>query len=178
MTTFEIIPARAHHCGQMARMLRVEHSAAIALLGMDSHRELRRVFDVSSFRRAWFINGKLAGLGGVMGTKLAIGGFIWLALTEPARRYPVAIVKEARRQLAEIMLVKRELATTVINGDESARRLAIFLGFHASHEGPGQQAFSRFGRRDLARYVETDPDCRIPLGNGFAVALGYHHEVA
>lgn len=129
MTTFEIIPARAHHCGQMARMLRVEHSAAIALLGMDSHRELRRVFDASSFRRAWLINGALSALGGVTGSNLSTEGYIWLAVAQNATRYPRAIVREARRKLAEIMMTRREITTTIIDHDETSKRFALALGF-------------------------------------------------
>src|ERR1700678_2700270 len=127
MTTFTVIPARANHCGQMCRMLRLEHRLAMARVNMDMHRELRRCFDASAFRRAWLIDGTLAGLGGIMGNVLSPYGFGWLALTEEARRSPTAVSKEARRQLDEIMSLKHELATTIIAGDESAKRLAIFL---------------------------------------------------
>ena len=178
MPTFATIPAKPWHCGQMCRLLRHEHRNTIAQLGIDCHAELRARFEASSFRKAWLIDGRLAALGGIMGAPLASSGFVWLALSEQARRYPIAIVKEARRQLDAVMVVKRELATTVLNGDEAAKRLAIFLGFHVSHDGPGQQAFSRFGRRSLARHLDSDPDLRIPIGEGFAVALGYHHEAA
>lgn len=179
MTTFDIIEARAHHCGQMARLLRIEHQQAVARLGLNSHRELRERFGQSSFRRAWLIDGGLAALGGVTGAKISGHGFLWLAISERARRCPVAIVKEARRQLAEIMIVKRELATTILAGDAAARRLAIYLGFHVADEGPGAPAHSRFARRDLDRHLDADPDIRIPLGAGFAIAMGYHgHEEA
>lgn len=176
MRCFEIVDAKLHHCGQMARLLRTEHHIALAKLGINTHRELRARFDESAFRKAWMVDGQLAGLGGVMGSRLATTGFLWLALSQRATRYPIAIVREARRQLDDIMLVKRELATTIINGDDAAKRLAIFLGFHVSHEGRGARAFSRFGRRDLARFVETDQDSRIPIGTNFVVAMGYHHE--
>ena len=179
MTTFQMIEARPYHCGQMVRLLRIEHQQAVAHLGFSLHHELRDRFDSSSFRRAWLIDGKLAALGGVTGGKMNGTGFLWLAISETARRYPVAIVKEARRQLAEIMLVKRELATTILNGDAAARRLAIYLGFHVADDGPGAPAHSRFARRDLDRHLDNDPDIRIPLGSGFAIAMGYHgHEEA
>lgn len=174
MTTFAIIDAKPHHCGQMVRLLRIEHQSAIARLGLNSHRELRERFDQSSFRRSWLIDGKLAALGGVTGAKISGHGFLWLAISERARKYPVAIVKEARRQLAEVMLVKRELATTILNGDDAARRLAVFLGFHVADDGPGAPAYSRFARRDLTRHLDNDPDIRIPIGDGFAIAMGYH----
>lgn len=172
----EIVDARLHHCGQMSRLLRTEHHGALAKLGINTHRELRARYNESPFRKAWIVDGELAALGGVMGSTLATAGFVWLALSQRATRYPLAIVREARRQLDEIMLVKRELATTIINGDEAAKRLAIFLGFHVSHGGRGDRAFSRFGRRDLASFIETYPDSRIAIGNNFVIAMGYHHE--
>lgn len=177
-TTFEIIEAKPYHCGKMSRLLRLEHASAIARLGIDSHREMRARFDDSCFRRAWLIDGQLAGLGGVCGPSAAAWGFLWLALSERARKYPIAIIKEARRQLDEIMVVKTELATTILSEDAAAKRLAIFLGFHVADDGPGAQAHSRFARRDLARHIEATPEVRIPLGSGFAVAMGYHKEAA
>lgn len=178
MTSFRIIEAKPWHCGQMARLLRSEHAQAIAMIGVDSHRELRSVFDASSFRRVWLIDNKMAALGGVTGSKLAATGFVWLALSEGARRFPVAVVHEARRQLDEIMSIKRELATTILNGDTAAKRLAIFLGFHVADDGPGAVAHSRQGRIRLSNYLENDPDCRIPIGPSYAIAMGYHHEEA
>lgn len=176
MPDFSIIEARTNHCGQMVRLLRHEHQLAVAQIGMNSHRELHTLFHSSSFRRAWLIDGKLAALGGVSGTKMAATGFIWLLLSQNATRYPIAIIKEARKQLDEIMKVKRELATTILGGDEAAKRLAIFLGFHVSHEGSGQEAHSRFGRRDLARHVTANTDLRITVGNGYAIPMGFHHD--
>lgn len=173
MSEFSIIDARAYHCGQMARRLRVEHARCITLLGIATHYEMRRSFDESFFRRAWLIDGELSALGGVMGTTLQSAGFVWLALSQSALRYPVAIVKEARRQLAEIMLLKRELATTILPGDDAALRLAIFLGFHVSHGGLGDRAYSRAGRRTLAQYVETESACHVPIGDHHLIAMGY-----
>jgi hypothetical protein len=175
-TTFSIVPAKPWHCGQMCRLLRHERRRATALVGMDAHRELRELFDQSAFRRAWLADGEMIGLGGVTGSLLAPRGYVWLALSEMARRYPLAVVKQARRQLDEIMVTKRELATTIIGGDEAAKRLAVFLGFHVQDEGPGQPAYSRYGRRTLHKHLETETELRIPVGRGYAIPMGYHHQ--
>lgn len=176
MPDFTIIEAKPWHCGQMARALRAEHREVIARIGIDCHKELRTRFNASSFRRAWLIDGQLAALGGVMGTKLAATGFIWLALAGIASRYPIAVTKEARRQIDEIMNTKREVATTILSGDLAARRFAIFLGFHVSHEGLGVPAHARIERRRLSEFVENDVDSRIPIAGGYATVMGYHHE--
>lgn len=177
MTDFTVIEAKAWHCGAIARRLRREHRNALSAAGVDIHRELRSMFDASAFRRAWLIDGDLAAIGGVAGTALSVTGYVWVAMTEQAARYPVALVKEARRQLGEIMGIQRELATTVIPDDPAAARLAVFLGFHVSHEGRGQRALSRFSRRDLIRFIATDENLRIPVGKAYAIAMGYHHDI-
>lgn len=149
---------------------------AIAMLGIDGHRPLRDLFDQSSFTRAWALDGKLAGIAGVTGTQACSTGFLWFAMTDEATHYPIKIIKEAKRFLDDVMITKRELATTILSGDEAAKRLAIFLGFHVAHNGLGEPAYSRSSRRILSRFLENDPDVRIPIGNGYAIAMGYHPE--
>jgi hypothetical protein len=180
VTCFEIIEAKEHHCGQMARRIRWEHRIAVDRAGSGDriHKELRSCFEQSSFCRAWLIDGKLAALGGVTDTALSSNGMVWLVLTEEAKRYPVQIVKEARCQLRQIMQTKRELTTTILSGDAAAMRLAVFLGFHVSHDGLGSPAVSRFGRRTLVNFLNENSDLRLPVGNSYVVPMGYHEDEA
>lgn len=174
---FTIVDARPWHVGQMARRLRVEHLRAVALAGLDAHRELRSCYDASCYRKAMFIDDRIIALGGVMAPLLASTGYIWLAMTAEAAKHPVAIAREARRQLDQISTMKIELATTLLSDDDAARRFAIFLGFHVGHDGPGRQATSRAGRRVLNRYLD-ECDQRVPVGRATAIAVGYHREAA
>ena len=129
MGRYQIIEAKTWHCGAIIRRLREEHQEAVAWLGINSHREIRDKFDVSTYRRAWTIDGRLAGLGGVVGTALSSEGFVWLALTNEAARHPYASVRMVHRQLAEVMTVKRVLHTCLIPEDKAALRFATKLGF-------------------------------------------------
>lgn len=129
MNKFEIIEAKPYHVGQILHRLRKEHRAALDATSVNAHRELRSVFDKSSFRRAWFCDGELFAVGGVTGTLLSGSGFIWLAMAEKASRFPVAIVREARKQLAEIVQTRTELITTILCADPTSRRFAWSLGF-------------------------------------------------
>ena len=149
MSRFEIIEARPFHCGAIVRRLREEHRAAIAGLGINSHRSIRTNFDDSTFRKAWLIDGRLAGLGGVTGPALSSDGLIWLALTEEASRHPFAVAREARRQMDEIMTVKRTLYTCLIPEDKTALRFAMRLGFEIVNSTP------------------------IPVGNGRVISVRY-----
>ena len=125
-------------------------------LGVNPHREIRASFDQSAYRRAWLVNGRLAGLGGVTGSLAASQGMIWLALSARATRYPIEIVKEARRQLDAISETKRDLVSSLIPGDRAAIRFATRLGFEIAHTsmvpyGDGEVIAVRYRGKSLAR---------------------------
>lgn len=175
--TFQIIAAKPYHCGAMVRRLRREQAQAVARLGVDSHRELSERFAASAWRRAWLADGELAALAGVTGSALSAQGFVWLALTDRAARYPLAIVREAKRQLDDLMATRRLLVTSILDGDLAARRFAIFLGFTLAAEEDAQPAASRAGRRILAQRAAAEPESRVDLGQGSAVAFAYRGEM-
>lgn len=152
MGRYRIIEAKVWHCGAVIRRLREDHQAAVALLGINSHREIREKFDASMFRRAWTIDGRLAGLGGVTGTTLSMTGFVWMALTNEAAQHPYAVARESVRQLAEIMQVRHELCTTLIPEDKAALRFATRLGFEVAH---GVQIPYGRGHVIAVRYVKA-----------------------
>lgn len=127
--TFRVIEADPIDCHILIDRLRPGHINALLGAGRSPLMDLRRDFDHSCIRRAWLIDGTLAGLGGVVGTRLSINGWIWLGLTDEAPRYPVEIVKEARRQIAEFLGTFQILTTTISLADPAARRFARFMGF-------------------------------------------------
>lgn len=174
----EIVQAKAIHCGRILRRLRREHAQSFALVGLNAHRELRATLHNSSYAKAALLDGELAAIWGVTGGELSPYGFVWLCLTNAATAYPNIILREARRQLAEIMKTKVELVTTVLRDDEAALRFAIHLGFHAGHEGMGAPAHTPTARANLVRFAKENPDLRLPAGNSFAIRLGYHYEQA
>lgn len=156
MAKFEVIEGREYHCGQIIRRLRTEHRAAVAGLGVHAHGEIRKNFDISSFRRAWLIDGSLGAVFGVTGPLMASHGYCWLALSEEGARYPVEIVKETRRQFADIMLTKRDLVTMLLPEDKAALRFAAWLGFEQMHTipvpyGKGRVIAMRYRGQSLAK---------------------------
>lgn len=173
-TTFEIVDPKAWMCGRLARMLRSEHQAAADRLGLDIHRNLSDVYHQSYYRKAILIDGKLAALGGAVGSALSPAVFVWFALSERATRYPVRIVKIARAQMAEVMRDRLECHTTIIDGDEAAKRLAVFLGWHVADAGPGAAAATRYGRKTLTDFIDHEPSLRIPFGRGHAIRMAFH----
>jgi hypothetical protein len=174
MPHFELVEAKAWHCGAMSRMLRLEHKMAVAMIGLDSHRELRTAFDDSMYRKSWLIDGKLASIGGVVGPTISTYGLIWLAFSSAATKYPLAMVRLMRAQLTEIMRTRHLLITTILDGDHASERFAIFLGFVPVVDGEYiMPASSRFGRKEIARQLREIEEARIPLGTGYAKAMVY-----
>ena len=180
MTTFETRDAKLYDIGRMARRLRAGHQMSIARVGCNTHRELRECFYRSaSLRKAWLVDGELAAIYGAIGTLVSPYIYSWAAFTPLAMKYPVATIKEFRRVLDdEAMVLHNEILTTVIGGDEASLRFAIFLGYHCEHGGRGEPAYTRMGRRDLMDYIKNNPDIRRPIGDGYAIALGYHRQAA
>ena len=131
MTTFEVVEAKPWHAGQMARIVRNAHVLALGKASLNVHRDLATTAGGSIFCRAWLIDGKLAALGGVNGPIAGATGHIWLAVSDAATKHPIAMVREARRQIAEIMETRRELRTSCVVGDKPSLDFATLLGFEA-----------------------------------------------
>jgi hypothetical protein len=89
-------------CGQITRLMRSEHRAAIVALGLDPHRELVEAYEGTAEPKAWLIDGELAAIGGVAGPAISPIGILWLALAERAVRFPGAVVREATRQIGTV----------------------------------------------------------------------------
>ena len=132
MPRFELIEARPHHCGQMARRLRADHRAAIERVGGNVHSMIRNSFDPSSYRRALLCDGRMIALGGVSGTLASPTGFIWLACADDVGRYPKQLFRVVRALLAEITETKRDLESFILPGDAAALRFVRRLGFSMS----------------------------------------------
>jgi hypothetical protein len=150
----------------MARMLRHDHEKSLVMIGVNTHRELRDAFDNSTIRMAALVEGKLIALWGMVGGMASAYGIVWVACSDAIKKFPVALVKEARNQLDDMMLTKRRLFCTLLDGDKAAERFAIFLGFVPHIEGSYgvQPAETRFGRKQVAEHL---CDCeKIPLACG------------
>jgi len=129
MTTFEVIEAKPWHVGTVAHRIRCELGREVGRAGYDVHRSLRYAARASMVCLAWKIDGRIEAIGGVAAPLAASDGHVWLALTDRAVQFPVAMVREARRQLARVSGTRRTLITSVLEGDRPARRFIEALGF-------------------------------------------------
>jgi hypothetical protein len=130
MISFSVKEGRRWHCGALVRKLRPEQKAVAVKLGADAHRNLWEAYRRSGITRAWVSSeGRVLGLMGVLGPMLATDGMVWLALSEEATRYPIQIIKEAKKLLGWIMLFKHRLYADPFVADETSVRFAKRLGF-------------------------------------------------
>lgn len=125
----EIVDAKRRHCGPMARMMRVDHEAALRRRGVHLHRAIKEKFVESYYCRTAFVDGHIAGMWGLCGSSLASDGMVWLVVAQHIIKHRRKIVEVARAELALMARGKVSLGTTVIPEDETARRFAAFLGF-------------------------------------------------
>lgn len=175
----EVIDAKAFHCGAIIRTMRVDHQRALMAMGVPMHREFRSMFDASYYRKAAFIDGKLAAVWGVEGTPMCTEGRIWLVLGQHTMKHPVTVMREARKQLEEIATTKTRLVTTVIGDDEASVRLAVALGFEAADgSAPGSRAHSREGRSQLVRYLRENPALLVAAGSAQQIGIVWQREAA
>ena len=154
----EIKDGERWHCGQIARTLRAEHHLLLLRKNVNVHRELRRKFDRSYYRRSAFIDGYLAAVWGVEGSPLSFHGQLWLALSQYALRYPMAVLRQAKLEVEHISNLQRELVTTVQPEDEAAHRLVVWLGFETPDGFGGGPAQTRQRRNNLLRYMKGNPE--------------------
>lgn len=166
-----ITDAKRFHCGQIARTMRVDHEASLRVMGVSIHRELRRVFGLSYYRRCAHLDGHLVALWGMEGSMMSSSGKVWLVLSQYALRFPKLILGHARLEIENMALGKSELFTTVIPDDEPAQRLVAHLGFESPDgfgEGPARTVRAR-GR--LVRHLNGNPDLMVEAGTARQVAV-------
>lgn len=172
----DIIDAKIFHCGAIIRAMRVDHQRALMAMGVPIHRELRRMFDGSYYRRAAFIDGALAAVWGVESTPICSDGLVWLVLAQHAMKHPFTIMRQARKELAALAGSKVQLSTTVIADDEAAIRLAVALGFEVANDMRGAKAETKVGRGRLMRYLQGNPDLLVPAGTAKQIGIVWRRE--
>lgn len=151
MAEFRLVEAKLHHCGQIVRRLREPQKEGFAALGLNPHTELRERFGQSSFKRAWLIDGRLAGLGGVTGSLASSTGYVWLALSNECARYPKETSATARRMLDNFLQTRHELFAAVFAKDEVSVRWARFLQFEPIEAADGVIFMRRRACRNLMK---------------------------
>lgn len=166
-----IVSAKRWHCDVIATQLRLETVAGLERMGLTPSDVMRRFFDESYKCFTLMIESEPAVMTGVTGSLLSPEGFVWAAVTDRATRYPVTVVRALQRCGDEFFVGKDELVTTIVDGDDKAMKLAIFLGGAVSRRGFGSQAISRQGRATLRSFIEDEPELHWRRGDASVVYM-------
>lgn len=126
---YQIVPARWHHAGALARRLCSDRWLAYKASGVDPKAQLRGLVQTSLIARTCILDGRVVAMWGMTGSLLSKAGALWMAISRDAADHPVALLKEVRNQLSYLFHVKQELRITVAEQDTKAIRFAEFLGF-------------------------------------------------
>jgi hypothetical protein len=130
MTNFRTTVATRASCSEIACSMRGDHLDALCILGLDPLHEAVAAFDETPHPIAWWIDDKLAGMGGVAGPPgLCPIGIAWLVVAEHATRFSYALVKEVKRQLTTAHETYPLIVSPLIPNDAKALRFAEVVGF-------------------------------------------------
>ena len=172
----EIVEGKRRHCGPMARIMRVDHDAALRARGINPHRAIRERFAGSHYCRTAFVDGHMAGMWGLCGSPLASEGLVWLVVAQHIVKFPRKIVEVARAELACMAAYKTLISTTVIPEDKAAQQFAAFLGF-VPMDGRLGRAENARERHRLIDYQAHNPDLIVENGTGVQIGIVFRPEV-
>lgn len=168
-SSYSVVPASIRHVRPMSAQLRAAACITLQGFSLEPRRALHRAFIASSYCRTALKDGRPVAMWGVKGTMLGDIAFVWLVLSDEVTKMPVSVVREARAELAKVMETNSEVAITVLPDDEAAVRFAVYLGFHDRENNDGE-----LSRKQLCEAILADPQYRIPVGDHYVIALGYH----
>ncbi len=131
-----IVEAESRHLGMIVMRMSRADSLRIATLGLDARRVMRSFFRNSSYRRTLLCEDEPVAIWGVTGQLADSNGTLWLYLSDRAKHKPLAIIREARRELTHIMATRRELVCYLHDDDPTAKRFAEFFGFQIGAPTP------------------------------------------
>lgn len=139
--SYRIVPTEPAHIRALAFNLRAGDAAEIEAAGMTSQQALWRSFRSATRARTAFVGDEIAAAWGVGGCPLGKTGRPWLLTAPPIEHVKIALVREARYEVLEMLSIFSELRGYVDGRYHRALRLLDALGFSLSAEFP----FGPFG---------------------------------
>lgn len=162
---YEVVKSSVRHVKPIVARMRTGSCIAMQRFGFDPRRAVRHAFMGSFYSRTALVNGRPVAMWGAYGALLSDFAEPWLALTMDVMSMPIAIVREARKELAVMMRDRPQLITAMIPDDDAAIRFALYLGFSDKDGGP---------RKEMERRIKSDPESRISYGDSYVIPLLYN----
>lgn len=150
-----IVPTIFRHMQALAETMREKDRAECLIAGAKPQKAIWRAWRNSIFTRTALIDGEVAAIWGlcISGqpgiSLLSAKGGPWLLTAPPIEKLPLAFLKEAKRQLNEMLNLRPELEMHVAANYAEALRFVRLLGFEceAPHEYGNGAVFVKAVRR-------------------------------
>jgi hypothetical protein len=142
-----VSPSHISDVYALASRLRKQDEVEIAAFGLSAKRGLRLCFRMGILRKTYFVDGEIAAMSGMTGDLLSDTGHPYL-LTGPAvERAPFAVLREAKRSVDEMMMLRKTLSGEVLASYAKAVRMLEMMGFEIGEPraiGIHGELFSQF----------------------------------
>ncbi len=130
--TYSVVPASVRHIKFISEHLRPEAAQTSKWFGLQPRVGLRLDLIRSLYCRTAIKDGVPVAIWGAKGVTLSERAVVWLALTDLAVRFPVSIMRQARKELAELSGSGLHLSAEIDPTDKKAVQFARALGFTPS----------------------------------------------
>lgn len=132
----EVVDATPEHIRLLAADMKEEDAETTILLGSTPYKALWKAYRTSLFKKAAFINGKIAAMWGVAGTYLGEKGYPWLLMSHAADEYPFRVAFCYRQELKKMLELFPVLEDWVHVGNTKSLRMLELMGFKMSSPQP------------------------------------------
>jgi hypothetical protein len=120
----------------LAAHLRPDDAAEVAGLGLDPRIGIRRSFRNAILRRTAFVDGEIAAMWGLCGALLSDVGYPYLMTTAAVEHVPIGMVKQARKAVNDMLLLRRRLEGHVAASYSGACGMLELIGFSLGEPHP------------------------------------------
>ena len=145
---YEVVPSSVRHIKALAAELRPAACQTLRAFGADPRRALHHAVRQSHYCRTAILKGQPVAMWGAAGAMLGDTVIVWGAFTLEAVRFPLAIVRGARSELAKLGRDGTSLHAMVAVADDKAILFAQTIGFDRTNEFevPDGMVAMSFGR--------------------------------
>lgn len=148
MTVYEIVDATREHVLDLRDRLRPLDVRECAGYGASARSVLYRTFRRSFYARTALSDGRVIAMWGLGGALVGDEGNPWFLTAREVERFPIAVVREARYGVAEMLTVRKFLWNYVLADYAQAVKLVGMLGFTVDEpQRVGVDIYRRFWMR-------------------------------
>ena len=147
MSGYEVVEGTYEHALDLRDRLRDLDRRECMGQGMSLRRMMRRTFQSSLFTQAALSEGKCIAMWGMCGELVGVEGIPWLLTAPEVERFPVAILREAKKAVAAMLDARPYLANYVLSDYKQAVKLVSLIGFSVDQPlwtSPAGDVYRRF----------------------------------